>query len=55
MKMQTFCFVLAMNEISPISFFESIPDTKMVELQKEIQKAETADDAQKILNKYERK
>lgn len=53
--MQTFCFVLTMNDISPASFFESIPDHKMVKLQEEIQKAETADDAQKILNKYERK
>lgn len=52
MKMSSFCFVLRMNEVNPMVFFDKIPEHKMVKLQEQIHKAETASDAQVIINEY---
>lgn len=52
MQMNSFCFILRLNTVEPDVFFDLIPEHKMVKLQEQIHKAETADDAQKIINEY---
>ena len=52
MKMSSFCFVLRMNDVNPMVFFDKIPDGKMAEIQSKIRKALTSSDAQVIINEY---
>ena len=52
MKMSSFCFVLRMNDVNPMVFFDKIPDGKMTEIQSKIHKALTTGDAQVIINEY---
>ena len=52
MTMQSFCFMLQMNTVSPAVFFDMIPADDMVKLKQRIDEATTADDAQKIINDY---
>lgn len=52
MKMSSFCFILRMNTVDPIIFFDMIPADDMVKIKQRIDAAVTADDAQKIINDY---